>query len=68
MPIIVSSCAYDLDEHLKINPILETQDAIGADSDLFDNLKDIGIAAKSRLKPFKDSPDHIIWSIKLQCL
>ena len=39
--ILTISCATDLDDNLKLDPILETQEAIAADSDLFDNLKDI---------------------------
>jgi len=39
--ILASSCAYDLDDNLSVIPRLETQEAIAADSDLFDNLKDI---------------------------
>ncbi len=37
----MSSCAYDADDNLNRVPILETRDAITADSELFNNLKDI---------------------------
>lgn len=39
--ILITSCAYDMDDQLNTKPILETQDAIPADSDLFEYLKDI---------------------------
>ncbi|MDG5490116.1 hypothetical protein [Psychroserpens sp. SPM9] len=39
--ILITSCAYDQDDHLNQIPVLETHEAIAADSDLFENLKGI---------------------------
>ncbi|MBF8148489.1 hypothetical protein ITJ86_01185 [Winogradskyella sp. F6397] len=39
--IILSSCSKDLDDNLTAIPVFGAQEAIAADSDLFDNLKDI---------------------------
>jgi hypothetical protein len=39
--ICITSCSSDLDDNLKANPIFGTQEAIAADSDLFDYLLEI---------------------------
>ncbi|OUS03468.1 hypothetical protein A9Q86_00720 [Flavobacteriales bacterium 33_180_T64] len=39
--IFATSCAYDLDDNLDIDPNVRIQDIISADSDLFNNLKEI---------------------------
>lgn len=39
--IFITSCSSDLDDNIKTNPIFGTQEAIAADSDLFDYLKEI---------------------------
>ncbi|MFP4845217.1 hypothetical protein [Winogradskyella sp. PE311] len=39
--ILITSCSSDIDDNLGIKPIFGAQSAIPADSDLFENLKDI---------------------------
>jgi hypothetical protein len=39
--ILITSCSSDIDDNLGIKPIFGSQSAIPADSDLFENLKDI---------------------------